>query len=463
VSDSAAEDGSLLAVKAPPRADDPIVLPGPTLGSLTDRISALALRERAFLWWWLALLPTGFLTLVLIGSIIWLFYAGIGVWGVDWPVMWGFAIINYVWWIAIASGGTFISALFYLMRVEWRTSTNRIAESMTLFAAACAGIYPVLHLGRPWLFYWLFPYPNTMGYWPQWRSPLIWDFYALLTYVVASILFWYLGLLPDWATLRDRATTRGKQIFYGVLAMGFRGTGTQWRHWHATYAVLAAIMAPLVCSVHSIVGLDFAGAATVGWHSTQFPPLFIFGAFLSGFAMVIILILPLRRLLRLEQFITGRHIDVLGRLMATSSLALTYSYIMDAFTTWYGAESADRIMFAERTTGYYWYIYWGTILFNFLLPQLMWIRRLRMNQVITLLVCMGVILGMWCERYEIVVTSLHRTHLPSAWGIFHGSWFDVSTMLGTVGFFFFGMLIIVRLVPVISMSEMRAMLQEKQS
>jgi Ni/Fe-hydrogenase subunit HybB-like protein len=301
-----------------------------------------------------------------------------------------------------------------------------------------------------------------MGYWPQWRSPLIWDFYALLAYVIASVLFWYLRLLPDWASLRDRAATRGKQIFYGVLAMGFRGTGTQWRHWHATYAVLAAIMAPLVCSVHSIVGLDFAGAATVGWHSTQFPPLFIFGAFLSGFAMVIILILPLRRLLRLEQFITGRHIDVLGRLMATSSLALTYSYIMDAFTAWYGAESADRIMFVERTTGYYWYIYWGTILFNFLLPQLMWIRRLRMNQVVTLLVCMGVILGMWCERYEIVVTSLHRTHLPSAWGIFHGSWFDVSTMLGTAGFFFFGMLIIVRLVPVISMSEMRAMLQEKQ-
>ncbi len=447
--------------KVRPRATDPVVLPGPTLASVTDRICALALRERAFIWWWAAVLVSGFLTAVLFGSIVWLFYAGIGVWGVDWPVMWGFALVNYVWWIAIASGGTFISALFYLMRVEWRTSTNRIAESMTLFAAACAGIYPVLHLGRPWLFYWLFPYPNTMGYWPQWRSPLIWDFYALLTYVIASILFWYLGLLPDWASLRDRASTRGKQIFYGVLAMGFRGSTRQWRHWHAAYGVLAAIMAPLVCSVHSIVGLDFAGGATVGWHSTQFPPLFIFGAFLSGFATVIILILPLRRLLRLEEFITGRHIDVLGRLLATSSLALTYSYMMDAFTTWYGAEMAERTMFAERTTGYYWYIYWGTIVFNFLLPQLMWIRRLRMNPVTMLLVCMGVILGMWCERYEIVITSLHRSHLPSAWGLFHGTWFDVSTMIGTVGFFVFGILLVVRLVPVISMSEMRSMLEKQ--
>ncbi len=446
-----------------PRNDDPVVLPGLTAGSLTDRIAALALRERAFLWWWLAILPCAFLTLALFASIIWLFYAGIGIWGVDWPVDWGFAIIEYVWWIAIASGGTFISALFYLMRVDWRTSTNRIAESMTLFAAACAGLFPILHLGRPWLFYWLFPYPNTMGYWPQWRSPLLWDFWAILTYVTSSVLFWYLGLIPDMATLRDRATHRGKQVLYGVMAMGFRGTSGQWRHWHATYGVLAAIMAALVCSVHSIVGLDFAGGATIGWHSTQFPPLFIFGAFLSGFAMVIILLLPLRRLLRLEPMITGRHIDVLCRLLAVSSLALTYSYMMDAFTTWYGAETADRTMFAARTTGMYWHVYWATILFNVSLPQLMWFRRLRMNQPLVLLVCIGVIIGMWFERYEIVVTSLHRTHLPSAWGNFHGTYWDLITLVGSVGFFLFGMLLIVRLIPVISMSEMRDLVQRKSS
>ncbi|MEO8714182.1 MAG: NrfD/PsrC family molybdoenzyme membrane anchor subunit [Acetobacteraceae bacterium] len=459
MSESAAVDPKVPTGSVRPHINDPVILPGLTLGSVTDRICALALRERAFLWWWIALLPCAFLTVVLIASVIWLFHAGIGIWGVDWPVDWGFAIIEYVWWIAIASGGTFVSALFYLMRVDWRTSTNRIAESMTLFAAACAGIFPILHLGRPWLFYWLFPYPNTMGYWPQWRSPLLWDFYAILTYVTSSVLFWYLGLIPDMASLRDRAPKRGKQIFYGFMALGFRGTSKQWRHWHATYAVLAAIMAALVCSVHSIVGLDFAGGATLGWHSTQYPPLFIFGAFLSGFAMVIILMIPLRRLMRLEQMITGRHIDVLCRLMAVSSLALTYSYMMDAFTIWYGADPAERTMFAVRTTGMYLYIYWSTIVFNVSLPQLMWFRRLRMNQGVVLLVSVGVIIGMWFERAEIVITSLHRTHLPSAWGDFHGTYWDLATLVGTVGFFFFGMLLMVRLIPVVSMSEMRALVQ----
>src|SRR6185437_11918737 len=274
----------------PPLARDPVVLPGATNESMTDHICAIALRERAFLWWLIAMVPLTLLTGVLVGAILWLFYAGIGIWGVDWPVVWGFALINYVWWIAIASGGTFISALFYLVKAEWRTSLNRIAETMTLFAAGCAGIYPILHLGRPWLFYWLFPYPNTMSLWPQFRSPLLWDFFAILTYVISSILFWYFGMIPDLATVRDRATTRGKQIFYGVLAVGFRGSDRQWRHLHAAYGVLAAIMAPLVVSVHSIVGLDFAGGLTVGWHSTEFPPFFVFGALLSGFAMVLLLI-----------------------------------------------------------------------------------------------------------------------------------------------------------------------------
>ena len=243
---------------------------------MTDQICSIALRERAFLWWIVAMIVALLLIGVLVGAIFWLFYAGVGIWGIDWPVVWGFAIINYVWWIAIASGGTFISALFYLAQVEWRTSLNRIAETMTIFAAACAGIFPILHLGRPWLFYWLFPFPNTMTLWPQFRSPLLWDFFAILTYVISSVLFWYFGLIPDLATMRDRATTRRKQIIYGVMALGFRGSDRQWRHYHATYGVLAAIMAPLVISVHSIVGLDFAGAATVGWHSTRVSAVFRF-------------------------------------------------------------------------------------------------------------------------------------------------------------------------------------------
>ena len=323
------------------------------MASMTDRICAITLRKRAFLWWWIAFVPCMALTLLLLVSIAYLFYAGIGIWGVSWPVAWGFAILSYVWWIAIASGGTIISALFFLVGVEWRTSINRIAESMMLFGAAAAGVYPILHLGRPWFAYWLFFYPNTMTLWAQFRSPLLWDFWALYTYVLASVLFWYLGLLPDLASVRDRATSPARQVIYGLLACGFRGSRRQWKHLHATYGVMAAIMAPVVVSIHSIVGLDFAGGATVGWHSTEFPPFFVFGALLSGFAIVLLLIIPLRRLLALEDMITGRHFDVLCKLLLTSSLCMAYAYIMDVFTTYYGGDRAERVMFTERMFGYY--------------------------------------------------------------------------------------------------------------
>ena len=437
-----------------------VVAPGQTAASMTDRICAIALRERAQLWWWIAFLPSVGLLGVGIAGVGWLLFAGVGVWGIDWPIMWGFAIINYVWWIAIASGGTIVSALFFLFRVEWRTSINRIAESMTLCAAACAGIYPILHLGRPWLFYWLFPYPNTMTLWPNFKSPLVWDFFAIIAYVISSALFWYLGILPDLASVRDQARTRRRQVFYGILAMGFRGSGAQWRHLRATYGVLAALMAPLVVSVHSIVGLDFAGGLTVGWHSTQFPPLFVFGAMLSGLAMVILLVVPLRRTMHLEAYITELHIDVLGKLLLTSSLLIGYSYVMDAFSTFYGPDDAERTMFIERATGIYAYVYWGTLIFNVSLPQLLWFRRLRLCQPLLLAICVGVILGMWWERFMIVVTSLHRTHLPSAWGDFHGTIWDWAVFAGTGGLFLTTFLLIVRLMPVISMFEMRKLIRK---
>lgn len=444
------------------KAVEPVVLPGSNNADMTDHVCAIALREKAFLWWWIAVAPAALLTSVLVGSILYLFYAGVGIWGIDWPVSWGFAIINYVWWIAIASGGTFISALFFLTRSEWRSSVNRIAESMTLFGAACAGVYPILHLGRPWFFYWLFPYPNSMDLWPQFRSPLLWDFFAILTYVISSVLFWYLGLLPDLATMRDRAVTRTKQLVYGAMALGFRGTSGQWRHYHALYGVLAAVMAPLVCSVHSIVGLDFDGGATVGWHSTMFPPFFIFGAFLSGFATVLLLIMPLRRLLKLHRYITTRHIDILGRLLLTSSLFVGYAYIMDGFATYYAGEKADIITYHEKLFGYYAAIFWATILFNVLLPQLLWFAVIRLNQIVVALISLGVIVGMWCERYTIVVVALHRPHLPSSYGVFHGTVWDWLTMMGTVGLFVFGILLIVRLIPVISMFEMREILPARR-
>jgi len=446
-----------------PCADDPIILPGETTASMTDQVCAMPFANHAPLWWLLSFGAASILLLALVVSSSWLFFAGIGVWGVSWPTVWGFAIINYVWWIAIASGGTFISALFYLAGVEWRNSLNRLAETMTVFAAACAGIFPIMHLGRPWLFYWLFPFPNTMTLWPQFRSPLLWDFFAILAYVTSSVLFWYFGLVPDLATLRDRAKTRGKRLFYGVLALGFRGSDRQWSHYRAVYGVLAAIMAPMVISVHSIVGLDFAGAATIGWHSTQFPPFFVFGALLSGFATVLLLIVPLRRLLKLECFITGRHFDILGKLLLTSSMCLAYAYLMDAFTTYYGGDRAEILLFRTKIAGEDASAYWATILLNVLVPQLMWSQRLRLNQIVVVCVAVGVIVGMWLERYEIVVMSLRQTHLPSAWGDYHATIWDWLTLLGSVGLFAVGILCVVRFFPAISMFEMRAIMKKSEA
>jgi molybdopterin-containing oxidoreductase family membrane subunit len=441
-----------------PRWDDPVIAAGVSMASMTDRICAITLRERPFLWWWIAFIPCLALTALLVVAVVYLFWRGIGIWGVDWPVMWGFAILSYVWWIAIASGGTIISALFFLTRSEWRDSINRIAESMMLFGALAAGIYPVLHLGRPWFFYWLFFYPNSMTLWAQFRSPLLWDFWALLTYVLASVLFWYFGLLPDLASVRDRAVSSGRRRIYGVLACGFRGSRQQWRHMRAVYGVMAAIMAPVVVSIHSIVGLDFAGAATPGWHSTEFPPFFVCGALLSGFAITLLLIIPLRRLLHLQDMMTGRHIDVLCKLLLTSSLCIAYAYLMDAFTTFYGADPAEHELFMTRVVGEYMPVYWGAVTFNCLLPQLFWIKRLRVHTPTIVAVCLGVVVGMWLERYEIVVTSLARPHLPSAWGSFHGTFWDWATLLGTIGMFLAGILMAVRFVPVVSMHEMRELI-----
>lgn len=444
-----------------PGLNDPVIAAGVSMASMTDRICAITLRERPFLWWWIAFAPCLVLTALLLVAIAYLFYRGIGIWGVNWPVMWGFAILSYVWWIAIASGGTIISALFFLTRSDWRDSINRVAESMMLFGALAASVYPILHLGRPWFFYWLFFYPNTMTLWAQFRSPLLWDFWALLTYVLASVLFWYFGLLPDLASVRDRAVSSGRRRFYGVLACGFRGSRLQWRHMRAAYGVMAAIMAPVVVSIHSIVGLDFAGAATPGWHSTEFPPFFVCGALLSGFAITLLLIIPLRRLLHLEDMMTGRHLDVLCKLLLTSSLCIAYAYLMDAFTTFYGADLAEHELFRTRVIGEYMPVYWGAFVFNCLLPQLFWIRRLRVHTPTVVAICLGVVIGMWLERYEIVVTSLARPHLSSAWGGFHGTFWDWATLFGTVGMFLGGILLAVRFVPIVSMHEMRELIARR--
>lgn len=449
-----------------PRPDAPVttmevVGPDVTVGTMTDQICAVALGQRSYGWWWAALIPSVLLLGWMGVSVAWLFAWGIQVWGNDWPNVWGFPILSYVWWIGIASGGTFISSLFFLVRVEWRTSVNRIAETMTLFTAVCAGIYPILHLGRPWFFYWLFPYPNTMNLWPQFKSPLMWDFIAIFAYVTNSVVFWYFGMVPDLAAVRDRAQSRAAQMFYGALALGFRGTRAQWRHFRGAYGIMAAIMAPMVCSVHSVVGLDFAGGQMEGWHSTQYPPFFVFGAIFSGFAMVLLLIIPLRHFWGLTQFITGRHVDVLCRLTLTASLFVTYSYGMDVFDVYYGHDPAGLAMIHERLFGFDSSVYWATILCNCVLPHVFWFRSARRNIPLVLFVSACVVVGMWMERYGLVIQIPARPHLPSASGYFHPSFWDWSLFAGTVGLFATGFLLCIRFIPVISIFEMRELLEKR--
>jgi Ni/Fe-hydrogenase subunit HybB-like protein len=440
---------------------DRLIAPGESFASVTDRVTGIVFDPPHRLGWWLLML----LALALVGlgtlAIGWLFVAGIGIWGINIPVAWGFAISNYVWWIGMASGGTMISSLFHVMRADWRSSVNRLAETMTLFAAACAGIFPILHLGRPYYFYWLFPYPNVMGLWPQFRSPLLWDFFAILTYVLCSILFWYVGLIPDLATMRDRAPSRAGQIVYGPLELGWRGSALQWLRYQSAYRVLAGLMGPLVISVHSIVGLDFAGGLTPGWHSTQYPPFFVFGAVLSGFGIVLMLAIPLRRAYRLEALITPRHLDILARLTLLSSLAVGYAYAMDLFTAFYGDSRYDHDLALDRLIGHYAPLFWITILCNLLLPQALWWRRVRQDTRLLLVVGASVVLGMWCERILIVLQSLAHEYEPSRWGLFHPTFWDWATLLGTIGLFLAGLLLLLRLLPALSLFELRDLLARR--
>ncbi len=439
----------------------PVIDPGETIASMTDRVSGVPLRNGGWRWWWIAFVPSVAALFWGLAAVAWSFAVGIRAWGNAWPVMWGFPILAYVWWIAIASGGTFVSAFFFLVRVEWRTSINRLAETMTLCAALCAAVYPILHLGRPYFAYWLFPYPNTMTLWPQWKSPLLWDFMALLTYVVASALFWYLGLLPDLATMRDRARGRAVRMAYGVAALGFRGSSAQWRHLKSAYGTLAAIMAPLVVSVHSVVGLDFAGGATPGWHSTEYPPFFVFGALWSGLSTVMLLMLALRRPLGVSTLITERHIQILAKLMLTSSLCMSYAYIMDAFEPFYGGDDTERAQFIDRIAGNYAYVYWGMIACNCAFPLVLCLRRARDTHAILAAVAVASIVGMWLERFNIVELSLRRTNLPASWGTYAPTFWDWSIFAGTIGLFMVALLLLLRLIPVVSMYEMRELLAEK--
>jgi len=451
----------------PPRelpggGDVPVIEPGYTFASVTDKIGQIVLSRRTPLFWFVGFSISFLIMMVLLGSVGYLFAKGVGIWGVNNPVGWGFAIVNFVWWIGIGHAGTLISAILLLLRQEWRTSINRFAEAMTLFAVACAGLYPLLHLGRPWLAYWLLPYPNTMGLWPQWRSPLVWDVFAVSTYATVSALFWYVGLIPDFATLRDRARRKGFQIVYGMLSLGWRGSALHWHRYETAYLLLAGLATPLVISVHTVVSFDFTIGIIPGWHSTIFPPYFVAGAIYAGFAMVLTLSIPLRKLYGLEDFITLRHLQNMGKVMLATGLIVGYGYMIEAFMGWYSGVEPERYMTVNRMLGPYAGSYWALIFCNILTPQLLWFKKVRSTPWILFLVAMVVNVGMWLERFVIVVTSLHRDYLPSSWGMYHGTIWDWATFIGTIGLFLSLLFLFIRFLPMISIFEMRTLVPEAE-
>ena len=437
-----------------------VLAPGYTYASVADKISTIVLTGKTPRGWLLGFGLAFALVMLLLYAISYLLIAGVGIWGINIPVVWGFAIINFVWWIGIGHAGTLISAILLLLHQDWRTSINRFAEAMTLFAVACAGIFPLIHLGRPWFFYWLFPYPSTMGVWPQFRSPLVWDVFAVSTYASVSFMFWYVGLIPDLATLRDRAQHPLARIAYGILAMGWRGSAMHWKRYEMAYWLLAGLATPLVISVHTVVSFDFAIAIVPGWHSTIFPPYFVAGAIYSGFAMVMTLAIPIRRFYGLEDFITMRHLRAMAKVLLATGLMVAYGYLMEGFMGWYSGNRFESYMMANRLFGPYAPLFWALLLCNVLVPQAIWFRRIQDNVLALFIIAIVVNIGMWLERFIIVVTSLHRDFLPSAWALYIPTVWDWATFVGTIGLFFALLFLFVRVLPMISIFEMRELVSE---
>ena len=438
-----------------------LIDPGHTYETATGKLSNIVLVNKHPLAWWVLMACGAFLVVVLQMAIAKLVSTGIGIWGNNQPVAWGFDIINFVWWIGIGHAGTLISAILFLFRQEWRTSINRFAESMTIFAVMCAGLFPLLHTGRPWMAYWLFPYTNVMGMWPQFRSPLMWDVFAVSTYFTVSLLFWFTGLVPDFATLRDRAKTRIQKVLYGIGALGWRGSATHWQRYEIAYLILAGLSTPLVVSVHSIVSLDFAVSQLPGWHTTIFPPYFVAGAIFSGFAMVLTFAIPVRQIYGLKDMITQKHLDAMSKVMLATGLIVVYGYATEAFFAWYSGAPFERYMMWNRMTGPYWWSYWALITCNFVIPQLLWFKRIRTSTWPLFWISIVVNIGMWLERYVIIVTSLHRDFLPSSWAMYWPTQWDWLMFLGTMGFFCFNMMLFMKFLPMISLFEVRELIHKK--
>jgi Ni/Fe-hydrogenase subunit HybB-like protein len=442
---------------------EPVLEPGHNFASVTDHISSIVLRKKTPIGWFIGLGLSLIGVMILTATIGKLLLVGVGIWGINHPVGWGMDILNFVWWIGIGHAGTLISAILLLLRQEWRTSINRFAEAMTLFAVASAGLYPALHTGRPWYDYWLFPYPNTMTLWPQFRSPLMWDVFAVSTYATVSALFWYVGLIPDLATLRDRSNNAAARSIYGMAALGWRGSAKHWHRYEHAYLLLAGLSTPLVLSVHTIVSFDFAVANLPGWHSTFFPPYFVAGAVYAGFAMVLTLAIPARKMFHLEDFITMRHLENMGKVMLATGLIVFYSYVMEAFFSYYSGNVYERFMYLNRAFGPYRAMFWALMICNGAAPQLLWFKRIRTSPGMLFFVAMFVNVGMWLERFVIIPTSLHRDFLISSWGMYHGTKYDWSMYIGSIGLFFFLLFLFVRFLPMISIFEMRTLLPEAQA
>lgn len=443
--------------KLDPEDPLPVVTPGSTFETISEQISSIVLTRKTPPFWW-AMFGFGVSLLVLFAiSVTYLVGKGVGIWGVNIPVAWGFAITNFVWWIGIGHAGTLISAILLLLNQPWRNSINRFAEAMTLFAVACAGLFPLLHLGRPWLFYWLLPYPNTMTVQPQFRSPLVWDVFAVSTYAAVSLLFWYLGMIPDLATLRDRSTGF-KYGLYGVLSFGWRGSSRHWKYQQSASLLLAGLATPLVLSVHTVVSFDFTIAILPGWHSTIFPPYFVAGAIYSGFAMVLVLCIPLRAVYGLKNVITERHLNNCAKLMLATGLILAYTYCIEPFNAWYSGNEFEMALVRNRAFGPEAWTFWVVILCNVIIPQSLWFYRIRVRPKALFVVALVVLYGMWLERFMIIVTSLGRDYVPSSWANFIATFWDNATLYGSVGLFITLFMLFVRFLPMISMAEVRELL-----
>ena len=434
----------------------PLVLGEQTFSAITEAVARPIESAAPKIWY--IILGIGLLLLANLGiSIGYLFWQGTGIWGLNIPVAWGWAIVNFVFWIGIGHAGTLISAVLYLLRQKWRTSINRAAEAMTLFAVVCALVFPTIHVGRVWLLYWFAPLPNQMAMWPNFRSPLLWDFFAVSTYGTVSLLFWYTGLVPDLATMRDRSKTALSKALYGFFSLGWRGSNRHWQHYERAYLLLASLSMPLVLSVHSIVSFDFATSQVPGWHTTIFPPYFVAGAIFSGFGMVLTLLIPCRVIYKLEHIITIRHLENMAKVVLLTGTLVGYAYAMEFFIAWYSGNTYEQFAFINRAFGNYWWAYWTMITCNVITPQLFWSKKLRTNTTVLFIASIFVNIGMWFERFVITIT-LSRDFLPSSWDTYSPTYWDISTFLGTFGLFFTLFALFLRFVPQVAIAEVKSVM-----